>query len=73
MYWSQLVLYRKQLAVAAAAMRDISSWWWLLYCWQRWRRLVDVMQGQRGGELQQLVQLRACLGWGAVAVLAAYG
>eukprot|EP00775_Hariotina_reticulata_P011254 gene11254-11403_t len=58
----QLLRYHKQLAAAAAGMRDISSWWWLLFSWGRWRRLVDVMQGQRGEELQQLVQLRACVG-----------
>lgn len=60
--WHELVLYRQQLDAAAHALQQLQPAWWLAHSFRRWRGIAQVLAGQRGEELQELVQLRACLG-----------
>jgi hypothetical protein len=61
-HWRQLVLYHQQLAAATQALQQVQPRWWLVHSFWRWRAVVQVLAGQRGDELRELVQLRACLG-----------
>lgn len=61
-HWHQLAGYNKQLAVAAEALQQLQPAWWLAHSFVRWRAVAQVLAGQAGEELRELVQLRACLG-----------
>lgn len=61
-HWHQLVLYHQQLAAAAQVLQRLHPGWWVSHSFWRWRAIAQVLAGQRGDELRELVQLRACLG-----------
>lgn len=61
-HWRQLLAYNQQLAVAAQRLQQLQPDWWQQQCLARWRAIAQVLAGQRGDELRELVQQRACLG-----------
>lgn len=61
-HWQQLLLYHQQLAAAATALQRLQPGLWLSHSFWRWRAIAQVLAGQRGDELRELVQLKACVG-----------